>query len=245
MRRDISLGFDLRAGVTVKREKPWFINSSAEVDNKLTPSLSHGCVIFEAQHSRAVSVQGVSPRPARIEQGRKLVHEFSLNPGETRMFHYLNLIGEDKDATLDAYDRQQADFERLLVENEDRRCAGILRSAFTPGNSEFSGHLPELITCSPELWRIYYVGLTNILINRRVSGKLPLWSDLRHHPSCLPSPLSHVTGTPCFATSLSLSLLDPQALRRLLRKLAPTGHALTFGHGLSYGSRRRPLVRRQ
>ena len=27
------------------------------------------------------------------------------------MFHYLNLIGEDKDATLDAYDRQQANFD--------------------------------------------------------------------------------------------------------------------------------------
>ena len=125
-RRKISLGFDLRAGVTVKREKPWFIDSSAEADNKLTPSESHGCVIFEAQHSRAVSVQGVWPRPARIEQGRMLVHEFSLNPGETRSFHYLNLIGEDKDATLDAYDRQQANFDRLLKENEER-FAGILR----------------------------------------------------------------------------------------------------------------------
>ena len=83
-RRKISLGFDLRAGVTVKREKPWLLNSPAEADNKLTPNESHGCVIFEAQHSRAVSVQGVSPRPTRIEQGRMLVHELSLNPGETQ-----------------------------------------------------------------------------------------------------------------------------------------------------------------
>lgn len=118
-RRKISLGFDLRAGVTVKREKPWVLYSPAEADNKLTPSESHGCVIFEAQHSRAVSVQGVSPRPTRIEERRMLVHEFSVNAGETRMFHYLNLIGEDKDATLDAYDRQQANFEGLLKENEE------------------------------------------------------------------------------------------------------------------------------
>jgi len=212
VRRDISLGFDLRAGVTVKREKPWFINSSAEVDNKLTPSLSHGCVIFEAQHSRAVSVQGVSPLPARIEQGRMLVHEFSLNPGETRVFHYLNLIGEDKDATLDAYDRQQADFEHLLVENE-QRCAEILRSAFTPGNSEFSGHLPELITRSPELWRIYYVGLTNILINRRVSESSLYGPTYVTIPRVCPT-LSFIWDA--MLTSLSLSLLDPQALRRLL-----------------------------
>ena len=167
-RREISLGFDLRAGVTVKREKPWFINSSAEADNKLTPSPSHGCVIFEAQHSRAVSVQGVSPRPARIEQGRMLVHEFSLNPGETRTFHYLNLIGEDKDATLDAYDRQQANFERLLKENEER-FAGILRSAFTPGKLGIFGAPPRTHHPQPGLWKLYYVGFTNLLINRRVS----------------------------------------------------------------------------
>jgi hypothetical protein len=211
-RRKISLGFDLRAGVTVKREKPWFADSSAEANNKLTPSDSHGCVIFEAQNSRAVSIQGVSPRPARIEQGRMLVHEFSLNPGETRSFHYLNLIGENKDATLDAYDRQQANFDQLLSENE-QRFAGILRQAFTPGNSEFSGHLPELITRNRELWKLYYVGFSNLLINRRFP------EDSVYGPTYITVP--HFCPTLSFVwdamlTSLSLSLLDPQALRRLI-----------------------------
>ena len=81
-RRRISLGFDIRAGVTVKPGKPWSGGSSAEADNKITASESHGCIIFEAQHSRAVSVQGISPRPARIERGRMLVQDISLNPGE-------------------------------------------------------------------------------------------------------------------------------------------------------------------
>lgn len=211
-RRKISLGFDLRAGVTVKREKPWFVNSSAEADNKLTPSDSHGCVIFEAQHSRAVSVQGVSPRPARIEHRRMLVHELSLNPGEARTFHYVNVIGEDKDATLAAYDRLQATFEHLLDENE-QRVTGILRSAFTPGNSEFSGHLPELITRSRELWRLYYVGLTNLLISRRVSEDSVYGPTYITIPRFCPT-LSFIWDA--MLTSLSLSLLDPQALCRLV-----------------------------
>jgi hypothetical protein len=211
-RRTISLGFDLRACATVKRENPWFGNCPVESDNKLTPSEFHSCVIFEAQHSLAVSVQGVSPRPSRIEQGRMLMHEFSLNPGETRQFHYVNVIGEDKDATLDAYDRQQANFEGLLKENEER-FTSILRSAFTPGNSEFSGHLPQLATRNRDLWKLYYMGFTDLLINRRVSP------DSVYGPTYVTVPRSAPTVNCMWdfmLTSLSLSLLDPQALRRLI-----------------------------
>jgi hypothetical protein len=211
-RRKISLGFDLRAGVTVKRDKSWVDNFPAEADNKLTPSEPHGCVIFEAQHSRAVSVQGVSPRPTRIEQGRMLVHEFSLNPGETRRFHYLNLIGEDKDATLDAYDRQQADFEGLLKENEER-FASILQSAFTPGNSEFSGHLPQLATRNRELWKLYYMGFASLLVSRRVTPDSVYGTTYVTIPRFCPT-MSFIWDA--MLTSLSLSLLDPQALQRLI-----------------------------
>lgn len=233
-RRNISLGFDLRAGVTVKRGGPWFIYSPAEADNKRTPSESHGCVVFEAQHSRAVSVQGVSPRPTRIEQGRMLVHECSLSPGETRTFHYLNLIGEDKDAALDAYDRQQANFEGLLQQNE-ARFTSILHSAFTPGNSEFSGHLPQLATRSRELWKLYYAGFTNLLINRRVAPDSFYGTTYVTIPRVLPT-LSFIWDM--MLTSLSLSLLDPQALRRLVENwLVQDMHAhlatdYLTGHGV-------------
>jgi len=211
-RREISLGFDLRAGVTVKREKPWFADSAAEADNKLTSSESHGCVIFEAQHSRAVSIQGVAPHPARIEQGRMLVYDFALNPGESRTFNYLNLLGEERDATLNTYDQQQANFEGLLEENE-ARFSNVLRSAFTPGNSEFSGHLPQLATRNRELWKLYYAGFTNLLVNRRDSPESIYGPTYVTIPRACPT-LSFIWDA--MLTSLSLSLLDPQALRRLI-----------------------------
>jgi len=210
-RRSISLGFDLRAGVTVKRERPW-PGRVAEPDNKLTFSESHGCIIFEAQHSRAVSVQGILPRPARMERERMLVQEISLNPGEARTFHYLNVISEGREATLDLYDRQQGNFEQLLKENEEH-CTSLLRSSFTPRNSEFSGHLPQLHTSNRELWKLYHTGFTNLLVNRRVSP------DSVYGPAYVTIP--HFAPTQTFIwdamlTSLSLALLDPQVLRRLL-----------------------------
>jgi hypothetical protein len=211
-RRTISLGFDLRAGVTVKPRKSWSSDASAEPDNKLTADGSRGCLIFEAQHTRAVSVQGISPRPARIERGRMLVHEISLDPGEARTFHYLNVIGEGAEAALDLYDRQQANFKQLRKDNEEH-CASLLRSAFTPGNSEFSGHLPQLITNNHELWKLYHTGFTNLLVNRRISP------DSVYGPAYTTIP--HFCPTWSFIwdamlTSLSLSLLDPQVLRGML-----------------------------
>jgi hypothetical protein len=211
-RRKVTLGFDLRAGVTVMRGKPWVVNSPAEADNRLTVIESRGCVLFEAQHSQAVSVQGVSPRPDRVEHSRLLIHEFLLNPGETRTFHYLNVIGEEKEAALEGYEHQQANFDQLLKDNQEI-FTRVIRSAFTPGNSDFSGHLPQLVTRDRALWKLYYTGFTNLLITRRVSP------DSVYGPTYLTIP--RVTPTLSFIwdamlTSLSLSLLDPHPLRALM-----------------------------
>ncbi|MEW5977292.1 MAG: hypothetical protein AB1898_15995 [Acidobacteriota bacterium] len=210
--KSLLVGYNLRAGVSVKRDKPWFGAAPAEADNKLTPSTSHGCVIFEARQSRAISIQGVTPRPSYIEQGRMLVYELTLNPGETRTFHYLNLIGEDKDSLLKSFDEQQARFEQLVQANETR-FADILQSAFTPGNSEFSGSLPRLLTQDRALWRLYYGGLTSLLVTRRDPPECPYGPTYVTVPRFAPT-LSFIWDA--MLTSLSLALLDPQALRRLI-----------------------------
>ncbi len=211
-RRSITLGFDLRAGVTVKRGKPWFVNTPAEADNRLTAVAPRGCIVFEAQHSPAVSVQGVTPLPSRIQDRRMLVCEFSLNPGETRTFHYLNVLGENKQAALESYERLQARFDDLLKENEEV-FTDIVRAAFTPGNSLFSGHLPQLVTRDPALWKLYHTGFTNLLACRRVSPDSVYGPTYLTIPRVIPT-LSFIWDA--MLTSLSLSLLDPQALRSLL-----------------------------
>jgi len=212
-RRKITLGFDLRAAVTVKRDKPWFTLSPGEADNKIIADEARGCLIFEAQHSRAVSVQGVAPGPMRVDRSRMLVRELTLGPGETQTLHYVNAIADDASAALADYDRMQAEFDRLLKENEEV-FTGLIRAAFTPGNSEFSGHLPQLVTRDVALWKLYYMGFLSLLFARRVSP------DSAYGPTyltlggrVLPT-LSFIWDT--MLTSLSMALLDPQVLRRMI-----------------------------
>ncbi len=212
-RRDITLAFDLRAGVTVQKDKPWFVDSPAEADNRRTWEPSHGCLIFEAQHSRAVAVQGLVPRPVRCQDGRMLVCEFSLGPGESKVLQYLNVIDDEPRSALESYSRGQAGFGSLLKQNEDT-FSSLIRSAFTPGNPDFSGHLPQLHTRDESLWKLYYTGFTNLLAARRASPDSSYGTTyLTLAGQVLPT-LSFPWDTSL--TSLSLAMLDPAALRRLI-----------------------------
>jgi len=209
--RKLSLGFNMRAGVSYKAG-PWYVGDPAELDNRLSANESQGYIVFESLHSRAISVQGITPRPSRLEQSRMLIYEFSLNPGEARAFQYVNAIGDDRTAVLEAYALQQAGFRHLLEENETVYSARI-RAAFTPGNSEFSGYLPQLLTRDPVLWRLYYASFADLLMARRVSP------DCVYGPTYLTVPRGISTLIfiwDAMLTSLSMALLDPRALRVLL-----------------------------
>ena len=210
--RKLTLGFDLRAGVIATTGKPWYVNSPGEGDNHVTADFACGCLIFEARHSSAVSVQGISPRPQRIEQLRMLTFELSLEPDEERELLNVNAIGERAEAAIQAYDRLQAEFATLARKNEETRTR-LLRAAFTPGNSEFSGHLPRLRTTNPDLWKLYYNGFAALIFCRRLSP------DSVYGPTYIT--LSRAIPTQSFIwdtmlTSLSLSLLDPRVLRSMI-----------------------------
>ena len=206
-RRKVSLGFDMRAGVTHTSG-----GNLAEADNKLETSEHRGCIVFEAQHSRAVSVQGISPRAQRVESGRMLIHEFTLEPGASLTFHYLNVIGDDKEAALSTYDRLQASFENLVAENE-QEFTSLIHSAFTPGNSRFSGYLPQLVTKNQSLWKLYYGGFTSLLMMRRNSPDSVYGTTYLTIPPLAPT-LTFIWDA--MLTSLSLSLLDPKVQRSMV-----------------------------
>ena len=208
-RRTITLGFDLRAAVT-KKTDVWFKFSPGEADNLITPMISRGCLVFEAQHSHAVSVQGFLPKPTGVQDLRMMILEFALAPGESREVHYINAIAGDKAAALELYDHLQANFNAVQSENEEV-FSGLLKAAFTPGNAEFSGHLPQLITEDESLWKLYHAGFTNLLFARRASPDsvygntyLALGGQVLPTLAC-PWDIS--------LTSLSLALLDPDVLR--------------------------------
>jgi hypothetical protein len=210
--RKINLGFDMRAGVS-KKATAWFVNSPGEADNGMHWDATRGALTFTAQHSPAVSVQGIYPRPQRVEYGNMLTFDVTLGPGETKEFHYVNVVEGTAETALAAYDEVQSRFVEIERENETTFEA-LLKSAFTPGNSNFSGYLPQLETDDESLWQLYHAGLRNLLFGRRVSP------DSKYGATYLTLG-GHVIQTLSFPwdtslTSLSLALLDPEALRRLV-----------------------------
>ena len=211
-RRRCTVEFDLRAVVTKKTEA-WFVNSPGEADNRMSASEAQGYILFEAAHSKAASVQGFRPVPDRMRDGRVLTFELTLGPSESRMLRYANVIAGSAAEALAGYDDAQGKFEASMRENEEA-FTSLMRAAFTPGNSEFSGHLPQLKTDDEALWNLYYRGFTNLLFARRTSpdsanGTTYITLGGRVLPT-----LSFPWDTSL--TSLSLALLDPDPLRRLM-----------------------------
>lgn len=211
-RRKLSLGFNMRAAVT-KKTTPWMAGCPGEGENKRTWDGERSRITFDAQHSAASSAQGISPRADRLEAGHVLVYDFELTPGETRVFQYVNAVAETSREANERYDRLQSNFSEAIEQNE-RSHADLLKAVFTPNNSFFSGHLPELHTNDEALWNLYIAGIRNLISARRYSP------DSKYGPTYI-TLTGHTLPTLSFPwdtslTGLSLALLDPLRLRQLV-----------------------------
>lgn len=211
-RRRFTLAFDMR-GAVAKKTTPWFVNSPGEDDNKITWDDQRGCILFEAQHSEIAAVQGFRPAPGRIEQMRMLVFEMELSAGEQKELNFVLAIAENGRSVFELYDGLQSEFADLAKRNE-YTFTSLVRDAFTPENSQFSGSLPRLVTNDESLWKLYHNGFRNLLFARRLSP------DSAYGPTYL-TLSGHVLPTLSFPwdtslTSLALALLDPVPLRNLI-----------------------------
>jgi len=210
--RRTTLEFDMRAGV-VHKTTAWFNELPGEGDNRCTWNAAAGRLTFAAQHSPAVCVQGMHPPAQSLRGGNMLQYSFVLAPGERRELHFVAAIAGNATDAEALHDRLQSDFATFDQENE-RDFNRLVRSAFTPGNSDFSGHLPQLKTENETLWNLYHNGFRNLLTARR---RAP---ESAYGPTLL-TLSGHVLPTLSFPwdtalTSLSLALLDPQPLRNLV-----------------------------
>jgi hypothetical protein len=218
-RRRFTLGFDMR-GAVAKKTKAWFANSPGEADNKISWDAARGCLLFEARHSEIAAAQGFHPAPARVENQRMLVSEIELGPGERKQLNFVVAIAENGRNAFELYDKLQHSFDDLETQNTTD-FASLVRAAFTPGNSQFSGHLPRLITNNESLWKLYHNGFANLLFARRVSP------DSVYGPTYL-TLSGHVLPTLSFPwdtsiSALALALLDPIPLRNLVEIWAKQG----------------------
>jgi hypothetical protein len=210
--RRFSVEFSMRGGV-IHKSTTWFNELPGEGDNRTTWNAAAGRLTFAAQHSPAVCVQGIHPPAQSVRGGNMLTYMLSLGPGERRELHFVAAIAGNAADAEGLHDRLQSGFDSLDEQNE-RDFDRLVRSAFTPGNSDFSGHLPQLKTDNEALWNLYHNGFKNLLTARRRSP------DSAYGPTLL-TLSGHVLPTLSFPwdtalTSLSLALLDPQPLRNLV-----------------------------
>jgi hypothetical protein len=210
--RKFTLGFDMRAAVA-RKTTAWFVNSPGEADNKISWDAVRNCLIFEARHSSAVSVQGLTPAAKPDESVRMLKTEMTLGRGETKELRYVNAVGSDAQSALTTYSHIQSNFEEVAKQNEES-FNGLLKSAFTPGNSDFSGHLPQIETDDESLWQLYQAGFRNLIFARRASPDSKYGNTYITLGGRVLPTLSFPWDTSL--TSLGLALLDPDALRRLV-----------------------------
>lgn len=210
--RQVRLGFSMRAGV-IHKSTAWFNELPGEGDNRAMWNAAAGRLTFVAQHSPAVCVQGIHPPAQHVRGGNMLEYDWPLRPGERRELHFIAAIAGNVADAEGLYDRLQNGLDSLDKQNE-RDFDRLVRSAFTPGNSDFSGHLPQLNTDNETLWNLYQNGFRNLLSARRRSP------DSAYGPTLL-TLSGHVLPTLSFPwdtslTSLSLALLDPETLRGLV-----------------------------
>lgn len=211
-RRVVTLGFDMRAAVA-KKTGTWLTNLPGEGDNLASWDASHGRVTWTAQHSEIAAAQGIHPPPDSLVGGNVLQYHLTLLPGETRELHFVCALASTAAEANSLHDRLQTNFSSMQAQNE-QRFEQLIHSAYTPGNSDFSGCLPRLQTKSEALWNLWQNGLKNLLTACRRSP------DSAYGPTLL-TLSGHVLPTLSFPwdtalSSLSLALLDPEPLRNLV-----------------------------
>ncbi|GIH00588.1 hypothetical protein Pma05_71600 [Plantactinospora mayteni] len=118
--------------------------------------------------ARAAYAFGVPPDELVPDgAGGRATWRLALRPGESVVLGVACGYGTDAAQVAVAARRAAGAIESALAGTADawRR---LWRSAFTPGNDEFSGHLPTLHTPDPELARAYYMGALLVLYLRNV-----------------------------------------------------------------------------
>ncbi|MDQ1443992.1 MAG: hypothetical protein QOI20_456 [Acidimicrobiaceae bacterium] len=207
--REVQLRLGVQGGV-VKAVRPWDDpEPPMEKDNDLALDPTRRALTVTAGNSSAATIEGTWPRPDVVEVTGFGFREV-LAPGERWQLSYVKAVGETLDEatqTFDALvDRVPATLSRLRTE-----WNGELAAIFTPGNSAYSGHLPELETTDKDVLRLYWMGALGVAYFRRNS---PYSVMGRTYDTLMPRYWQSVTFLWDYSlSSLVHALLDPDVLR--------------------------------
>lgn len=183
--------------------------------------------------ARAAYAFGCAPSEMRLKGiGGEASWSLALAPGETRSLGIACAFGTDQSAAV-------VDALEAAV-NLDARCAEteagfrrLWQSMFTPGNDDFSGHLPTLTTDDPGLAKAYYMGALTVLYMRNLTAS--------------PTEPTFPTGGPRLGPTTTFfwdhaewsrmyALLEPRGLKSWLRRALQIPHGDAFGFDVRNGS---------
>ncbi|WP_116951192.1 MGH1-like glycoside hydrolase domain-containing protein [Jiangella endophytica] len=206
--RMVRLGLSVAS--TATQAAPWRVPEPPSEPNALAPLPGRAALLGRAETTAAVSVQGLDADGARAGD-RTLEVDVSLAPGERYRFGYVHVVGADADGALAAYDTVVADVPGQVAAARTL-WDDTLRAAFTPGNDQFSGHVPTLETSNDALRRLYWWGVLGVIWFRRDSPASHLG---RVYDTLMPRYWQTTTFIWDFSLSSMIhALLDPVPMRR-------------------------------
>ncbi|GAA5205264.1 hypothetical protein [Microbacterium kyungheense] len=239
--RSVEFMLSLAARV-VAGDQAW--NAAESPDARNEASVDGERLVFVDAAATAWSVQGVDvPATARLSGVAPTSEQFSVGVGgmgrggdvtvvlevaagaEAR-FGYVNAVGTSREQALAVFEAVAGDVEGAVAASEQYWNAQ-LEAAVTPGNTEFSGHLPVLETESEALHRLYWWGILGVIYMRRDYAGNVL---RRSYDTLMPNYWATTTFIWDFSlSSVTHALLDPAAMKRQLSHwIASDTHTL-FG----------------
>jgi len=239
--RSVEFMLSLAARV-VAGDQAW--NAAESPDARNEASVDGERLVFVDAAATAWSVQGVDvPATARLSGVAPTSEQFSVGVGgmgrggdvtvvlevaagaEAR-FGYVNAVGTSREQALAVFEAVAGDVEGSVAASEQYWNAQ-LEAAVTPGNTQFSGHLPVLETESEALHRLYWWGILGVIYMRRDYAGNVLG---RSYDTLMPNYWATTTFIWDFSlSSVTHALLDPAAMKRQLSHwIASDTHTL-FG----------------
>ena len=207
--RQVRLGLSVASTVT-RAAHGWREPSPPAEPNDVAPVPGRPAVIGRARTSAAVAVQGVDVAEARVRD-RVIEVDATIEPGRTYRLGYVHVTAGDDTGALAAFDAAVRDVP-ALVRATRTAWNRTLQAAFTPGNDEFSGHLPILETSNAALRRLYWWGAMGTIWFRRDNPASVLG---RVYDTLMPRSWQTTTFIWDFSlSSMMHAMLDPVPMRR-------------------------------
>ncbi|RNE66755.1 hypothetical protein [Cryobacterium tepidiphilum] len=227
--RSVSLTLALNARVTAG-DASWLDSESPNALN--VAAVGGSRLSFRNDSGEAWSIQGVDlPATVRLSgvaaaavegyevgiggagRGGEVEVVLDIPAGQTHRFGYVQAVASSERGASDAWERVAADVPGA-VKGAERFWNAQLEAAFTPGNTEFSGHLPVLATSSEALKKLYWWGALGVIWFRREFAGNVLG---RSYDTLMPNYWATTTFIWDFSlSSLTHALLDPVPMKRQL-----------------------------